>query len=203
MMSTTQGRADGEAWQEVVRIHESGHLVIGAALGHVAAEIVSFERGWVVGSQGEDRRSLEDVLSWRTSSGAELSCQEMRWSRLSSWRPTVGSRSGPGRWRWASSSLRAGLSPSTRAGSNFDTVVAAYVSTGAGLQQVACVDDEAHPLGGMSGRGRSIPACPPSPLRLGDRIRAAARRHRRSPGRATTRRQRCETGRPAAGRPEA
>jgi hypothetical protein len=31
-------------------------------------------------------------------------------------------------------------------GSNFDTVVAAYVSTGAGLQQVACVDDNPSPV---------------------------------------------------------
>ncbi len=32
------------------------------------------------------------------------------------------------------------------AGSNFDTVVAAYVSTGAGLQQIACVDDNPSPV---------------------------------------------------------
>jgi hypothetical protein len=31
-------------------------------------------------------------------------------------------------------------------GSNFDTVVAAYVSTGAGLEQVACVDDNPSPV---------------------------------------------------------
>jgi hypothetical protein len=36
-------------------------------------------------------------------------------------------------------------------GSNFDTVVAAYVSTGAGLQQVACVDDNSR----LSFQGRA------------------------------------------------
>ena len=72
MTSTVRGRADREAWQEIVRIHESGHLVISAALGHVAAEIVSYDRGWMVGSQGEDQRSLEDLLVIRHAGWAAL-----------------------------------------------------------------------------------------------------------------------------------